>query len=267
MPRARAPVPVFTQAHSQERYQRYDYAMKLPVTPWNRTTSLRLWYMSFEDKARGADLLLDDAVHVLSKFFPVDISAWIDHLSPDIRSSWEAVKSRLPKIYVEKIKRKEEHKSVVKPAKPDHLSGKSEEVEGWLYQVAKYLNQAQQLDDQDRISFAPQFVRGEALSWWLSTNKETELINTINDGESTYDESRFVQTWEQFQQAVRKHFKPVNTEEIALDQLTRLRQTTSVTEYIARFRKLAYEVPRMSQYDKLGHFMRGLKETVEYRSP
>lgn len=56
--------------------------------------------------------------------------------------------------------------------------------------------------------------------------------------------------------------KPLNAEEIAAGKLARLRQITSVADYISRFRRLAYELPRMSQYDKLGHFMRGLKENI-----
>jgi hypothetical protein len=81
--------PLFTQ----DRYQRYDYAKKLSIAAWKRTTSLRLWYMSFEAKARGANLPLEDAVHGLSKFFSADISQWIDHLPMPVRSSWKEVKA------------------------------------------------------------------------------------------------------------------------------------------------------------------------------
>jgi hypothetical protein len=55
--------------------------------------------MSFESKARGANLSLDDAIHALSSFFPADISLWIDNLEPEVRGSWGAVKTLLLRRY------------------------------------------------------------------------------------------------------------------------------------------------------------------------
>lgn len=55
--------PAFNPISAQDRFQRYDYATKLAIMPWKRNTSIRILYMSFEAKARGANLSLEDAVH------------------------------------------------------------------------------------------------------------------------------------------------------------------------------------------------------------
>lgn len=74
--------------------------------------------------------------------------------------------------------------------------------------MANYLNQAQ-LDDQDSIDFATQFLRGEALVWWLSIGKESKITSSGQDEEEAHDESRIFRNWEQFQHVVRKEFKPL----------------------------------------------------------
>ncbi|GAB5489763.1 MAG: hypothetical protein Pars2KO_33330 [Parasphingorhabdus sp.] len=68
--------------------------------------------------------------------------------------------------------------------------------------------------------------------------------------------------WQQFLQELRTLFEPTVAADDARRELKRIRQTTSVRDFVTRFRKLVLRVPDMSLDDQYLIFVDGLKEAI-----
>lgn len=99
------------------------------------------------------------------------------------------------------------------------------------FQVNNYRKQVE-MDDAAAIEFGSAYLRRKAMHWWWALenkwgwSSETGAKRPFKAAEDP---------WNEFCFAVKKEFKPVNMQQIAQEELTALRQRTSVTEYISRF--------------------------------
>lgn len=149
----------------------------------------------------------------------------------------------------------------LKPARPDNFSSvrESGRPEAWLFTVSTYF-QAAGITDPDTITFVATLLRGSAALWWqCHTRLVAEGITAI------------ITTWPAFQLAFTEQFAPVSNVRHARDQLSNLKQTKSVAQYVTEFRMLILQIPNASEDEQLDKFIRGLKPAVrcqvEMRDP
>jgi len=129
----------------------------------------------------------------------------------------------------------------VKPDRPSPFSGKkSKSLEGWIFQMQQYC-ELLPVPHDNRIAFAGTFFKDQAALWWRSYHRNTNW---------TVD----APTWEQFLEAVRRHFTPVNTTISAYDRLQRLSQKTSVNAYNHEFRAIMLELPDMDPSSRMNYY-------------
>ncbi|KAL6269883.1 hypothetical protein ACE6H2_026794 [Prunus campanulata] len=102
-------------------------------------------------------------------------------------------------------------------------------------------------DDEPKISTATLFLTDNALMWWRRRSME------IDQGTFT------LETWDEFKKDIMLHFYPENAKYEAKEKLRWLKQTGSVKDYVATFINLLFEVPSMTDEDKLMYFMSGLQ--------
>lgn len=133
---------------------------------------------------------------------------------------------------------------------PDTFSGGyKENVDRWLFEVEQYLRAANEHDDKRRVPIAAALLRGNALAWW-------EIIVNGNEKQGI-DES--LCSWSEFKANLTKAFRTVNREDHARDQLSKIQQKSSVSEYLVRFNAVILDIPGMSSDEKYNRFFEGLK--------
>lgn len=145
--------------------------------------------------------------------------------NPDMRELYEQLeKLKLELIQKEETikKLKNTSKTIIKPEKPDLFHGATREVDSWIFQVSNYKKLAR-LEDDQAINFAVQFLRGDALVWWRSRQREAEIIRNETLGIPMVDGHQTISTWKNFTDSARKEFRRLNAEDIARDRLPRLR--------------------------------------------
>ena len=129
---------------------------------------------------------------------------------------------------------------------PDVFRGEriSAAVENWLYMLNNYFDLLT-LDDHQKIAFAVNLLRDAALLWWKQ----------LHDARSEY----IPNTWAEFARSLRSEFKPSNAESLARQELALLKQTTNITEYVSKFRKIMMDLPNMHDSDAKFQFIQGLQ--------
>ncbi|XP_054782108.1 uncharacterized protein LOC129289374 [Prosopis cineraria] len=121
-------------------------------------------------------------------------------------------------------------------------------VENFLFGLEQYFEAMGVSNDLIRINNASTFLRDAAQLWWCRKHAEREKgICTLN-------------TWELFKSELRKHFVPHNAETEARGKLRRLRQTSSIPDYIKEFTTIVLEIEDLSDKEALFYFMDGLKD-------
>ena len=137
----------------------------------------------------------------------------------------------------------------VKPERPQAFTGKkSENLESWIFQVQQFFDLSQ-VPNEDRIQLAASWFKDHAAIWWQEYHQNINW--TLQPP-----------TWEEFLQAIRAYFVPVNTSLNAYDRLQRLHQKTSVHHYNHEFRMLMLELPQMDAATRLHCYLRGLKDNI-----
>ncbi|XP_054805380.1 uncharacterized protein LOC129308324 [Prosopis cineraria] len=121
-------------------------------------------------------------------------------------------------------------------------------VENFLFGLEQYFEAMGVSNDSIRINNASTFLRDAAQLWWRRKHAEREKgLCTLN-------------TWELFKSELRKHFVPHNAETEARGKLCRLRQTSSIPDYIKEFTTIMLEIEDLSDKEALFYFMDGLKD-------
>ncbi|KAL9259365.1 RNA-directed DNA polymerase-like protein [Drosera capensis] len=70
-------------------------------------------------------------------------------------------------------------------------------------------------------------------------------------------------TWEDFKKDLKFHFYPENAQYEANLNLRKLKQTGSIRDYVRNFTELLFQIPNMSEEDKLIYFMDGLQSWAQ----
>ncbi|KAM2621540.1 hypothetical protein TB2_026279 [Malus domestica] len=138
---------------------------------------------------------------------------------------------------------------VIDSFKPKSYNGKREakELDTFVWNVERYFKYLKLEDDESKISTATMFLADNALMWWRRRSMEIE--------QGTFS----LTTWDEFKKDLMLHFYPQNAKYEAKEKLRWLKQTGSVKDYVNAFVSLLFEVPNMSEEDKLMYFMSGLQ--------
>lgn len=143
----------------------------------------------------------------------------------------------------------------LKPNKPDLYDGKRDflAVNTWLFKIQQDLslaalsNPSVKLTDENRIMFASSFLTSTATSWWYTV---------VQSGHTP-------STWEDFRTLVLNAFVPTDHIRRARDKLRGLRQTHSVSKYLAEFRNCILTISDISEGELLDRYVQGLKPDVK----
>jgi len=80
------------------------------------------------------------------------------------------------------------------------------------------------MPESRKITFAKQFLRDEALRWWIAREQDVHRANAGSGAASLLLDTPAVDTWSQFKVVLRDYFSPRGASETARNELHRLRQ-------------------------------------------
>src|SRR5262249_11965304 len=120
-------------------------------------------------------------------------------------------------------------------------------AQDWLFQMRQYLDLTI-VEPHQQVPFASSFLRDNAATWWRSHIMAADAGSIER-----------ITTWAQFHSAVLVEFQPINIVESARDRLDALYQTSSVQEYVRKFREVTMLIPDLSGGEALHKFVSGLK--------
>ena len=136
---------------------------------------------------------------------------------------------------------------------------KDEDLSAFLFQLQEHLDISGITDDTLKIRVAGMALRGVAKTWYAYVRN------------SLTPEHEKVKTFADFLTGLKAHFTPMDPIKIARDELAELKQTKTVREYTAAFRKLNLRIPGLSEDERLDRYIRGLKpktrRELEIREP
>lgn len=143
---------------------------------------------------------------------------------------------------------------ILKPNKPDPFDGQRDflVVNTWIYKMEQYLGIVQvsnphaELTDATRIMYASTFFSGTAAVWWFTICQW----------------KRAPSTWSDFKKTVTAEFVPVDHVRRSMDKLRRLKHTGSVSQFLAKFRKVILTSQELSEGEKLDRFCSALKYDI-----
>jgi viroplasmin and RNaseH domain-containing protein len=135
---------------------------------------------------------------------------------------------------------------------PPRFAGNNTHVDDFLYKLDFYLACQQFQSEEQKVSLCINCLDEHALTWFRSLN-------------------RIPQTYEQFKNSIRTAFRPYDEQKQLRQQLKKTKQTTTVQDYVFRFRQVMVKVTQMAELDKVEHFISGLKtktrKEVSFHSP
>jgi hypothetical protein len=138
-----------------------------------------------------------------------------------------------------------------KPILPDTFDGTSKtSIDAWLYQIEQYQD-FDTMTESIRVKFATRLLKGKPLDWWRAYQA---LVEQGQAGR--------IERWYEFKEIVQTQFKPFNSVQLARDKLAVVRQTSTVSEYIARFQDITLNLPHVTPDEMRDRFIRGLKYQI-----
>jgi Ty3 transposon capsid-like protein/Zinc knuckle len=115
-----------------------------------------------------------------------------------------------------------------------------------LYFTLKHVN-----TDEERVLTCVTYLRGAAKEWWRYHHRQ-------------FPTTAFIPSWESFKNSLLHDFMDPNAADHAMDHLTRLRQTTSVADYVNKFRQALTQLPhKLTDEDSRYRFIDGLKPFIK----
>ncbi|CAL8135286.1 unnamed protein product [Prunus armeniaca] len=184
----------------------------------------------------------------------LDVQTKMDHFLAELTSLREEVKDvkgdwALCKEAVLNKTRTPKEPKVLDSFKPKSYNGKREakELDTFLWNIERYFKYLKLEDDEPKINTATLFLTDNALMWWRRRSMEIE--------QGTFT----LENWDDFKKDIMLHFYPENAKYEAKEKLRWLKQTGNVKDYVAMFTNLLFEVPSMTDEDKLMYFMSGLQ--------
>ena len=132
----------------------------------------------------------------------------------------------------------------VKVHPPDVFEGKRGTVEAFLMQLELYYGfHTQQLQVHiDKILFACSYMRGAAFEWAQGYVEDYLKHPGISNEDRREETDELFETYANFEKELRAIFGNPNRVQEAERQLGSLRQTGSVADYVAEFRRLEARV-------------------------
>ena len=125
----------------------------------------------------------------------------------------------------------------------------------WTHQAETYLRAAGLYDDPQGVWHISTFFEDDAAVWWrLQCDKIKKRILAAP------------KNWEELAKVLIAQFQIFNHETSIRDRYTALRQTTSVSSYITRFRELVVELPGETEAQQVYQFLKGLKPEIQART-
>lgn len=125
----------------------------------------------------------------------------------------------------------------------------TESVEQWGFQL-NALMEARGVPAERQVATATAALRGDALAWWHchSLSHPADVPTMM---------------WGNFLYLITKAFQPANLEHLVRQELLKLRQgSSSVRDYVRRFRTLSGRVAHMDGADRVTYFIQGLAPSI-----
>ena len=145
---------------------------------------------------------------------------------------------------------------LVRPPKPEYFHGLTKEhVDLWIFEIEQYFNVVG-LVDPHRVPFAASFLRDTALTWWRSKQLAARQDHAL---------AARLTHWNNFQQDLLAHFKPMNSARIARDKLHVLRQTGPMLQLISIFNTYCADIPNMTEDEKMDKFRRAVRPAIQHK--
>ena len=125
----------------------------------------------------------------------------------------------------------------------------------WTHQASTYLRAAGLYDDPQGVWHISNFFEDDAAVWWRFQCERFDkgLIQPP-------------QHWEELKAALIQQFQIFNHDTDIRDRYTALRQITSVSAYITKFRALVVELPGETEANMIYQFLKGLKPEIQART-
>jgi transposase InsO family protein len=135
----------------------------------------------------------------------------------------------------------------------------SDNLTSFIFQITDLFD-ARKLPLEERLINVTSFFSENALQWYLHIRK------AIQDGQRP----RFT-TWEAFIKCLRQAFEPPSNPMILRRQLSSLKQTSTIHDYVERFRNITAQLTDMHSTDVIHYFIEGLRDQTKhelyYRDP
>lgn len=141
-----------------------------------------------------------------------------------------------------------------KPIRPPRFKGNTDgpRILEWLHQAELYLRAMKIENDEAAIFHISSFFEADAAVWWRHYYAEMEAGTVPRP-----------MCWADMKQLLTQHFQIFNHDTDVRDRYQALRQTGSVSAYIAKFRGIVVELREESETGKLYQFLRGLKPEIQ----
>ena len=175
--------------------------------------------------------------------FQPDHAAWLQHLAErviqleQLQQQQQAQPQPPPPAFGPKVR----------PSKPDKYDGALGKADQWCFEVENYFDCCG-LQDPHRVPYAGAMLTGNAAIWWRSVCQEA--VNPIT-------------TWAQFKADLVYNFKHIDDVKLARDRLRSLRQRTSVAAFYAEFSRAIFQIPGITEEEKMDRFFAGLKPALQ----
>lgn len=96
------------------------------------------------------------------------------------------------------------------------------------------------------IYYAASGMRSSASTWWFNKMKGKQIVDHWTD-------------WTGFKKDVTKFFHPSNYSLLLCDDLKKLKQMSSVWDYIMKFQNIVGQITDMGEADQISYFIDVLK--------
>ena len=154
----------------------------------------------------------------------------------------------------------EAHQPPLAPARvpqPQRFKGVREgpKILEWVHQATQYLRAAGLESHEQGIWHIMNFLEGDAATWWrLYCDKMDRGVVPK------------IVSWAELKQLLVEQFQVFNHITDIRDRFTSLRQTSTVSDYINKFRQLIVELPGEPEDLQIYQFLKGLKPEIQART-
>lgn len=139
-----------------------------------------------------------------------------------------------------------------KPSAPKKYSGTRDmvELDNWVFAVRQYLHLVT-IEEDKKVILLSTFLIGEALLWFRTSTRALDLMNPTQI------------TWIEVLSQLQAYFTPPNMHDTLMDKWVNIRQTSSVSRYVAELRSIQLQLPELTQLQILDKFIRGLRQRTK----